>query len=149
MLRLGDTRAAASYQLASLEAALVIGQPVMVAFSAVVAAHLAARLGMWQTAVRLQSAAEAGLTAAGHSLYPSDAEALERLRVDATEHLGPDELAVENAVGPRLDTVETAALARQVLEHVVAEGSDPSGRLSSSTERISDDRLHAATRPAE
>ncbi len=132
MLRLGDTRAAASRQLASLEAALVIGQPVMVAFSAVVAAHLAARLGVWETAVRLQSAAEAGLAAAGTALYPSDAEALEQLRADAKEHLSPDEVDVENAAGARLDTVETAELARQVLERVVADGTGAQNRLPSS-----------------
>jgi hypothetical protein len=128
MLRLGDTRTAAARQLASLEAALVIGQPVMVAFSAIVAAHLAARLGMWRIAVRLQSAADSRLAAAGHSLYPSDAEALEQLCADAAEHLTPDELGVENAAGAGLDTVETADLARQVLERVVAAGTDAPGR---------------------
>ncbi len=129
MLRLGDTRAAAARQLASLEAALVMGQPIMVAFSAVVAAHLAARLGMWGTAVRLHSAAESELAGAGVSLYPSDAEALEQLRTDATEHVTPDELAVEHDAGAGLDTVATADLARQVLERVVAEGTDAPGRV--------------------
>lgn len=123
-LRRGDTRGAALHQLASLDAALVIGQPVMLAFSAVVAAHLAGRLDEWAMAVRLESAAAAGLAAAGHRLYDSDVEELERLRSVAETHLQPDELAAETAAGAGLDLVQAAALTRRILEQVIAHGVD-------------------------
>ncbi len=121
-LRRGDTTGAALHQLASLEAALVIGQPVMLAFSAVVAARLAGHLDQWAMAVRLESAAVAGLAAAGHRLYDSDAEELDRLRATAEMHLEPDELAAETAAGAALDPVQAAALTRRILEQVIAHG---------------------------
>jgi hypothetical protein len=123
-LRRGDTAGAAQHQLASLDAALVIGQPVMLSFSAVVAAHLAGRMDEWAMAVRLQSAAAAGLAAAGHRLYDSDADELERLRSTAATHLHSDELAAETATGAALDPVRTAALTRRILEQVIAHGVD-------------------------
>ncbi len=121
-LRQGDTSGAARYQLASLDAALVIGQPVMLAFSAVVAARLASLLDQWAMAVRLQSAAVAGLDAAGHRLYDTDAEELDRVRADAAAYLEPSELAAEVAAGAALDPVETAALTCRILEQVIAQG---------------------------
>ena len=130
-LRQGDTSGAALHQLASLDAALVIGQPVMLAFSAVVASRLAVLLDQWAMAVRLQSAAIAGLDAAGHRLYDTDAEELERVRADAEAYLDPDELAAEVAAGAALDSVQAAALTRRILEQVIAQGDVASARPTS------------------
>lgn len=133
-LRRGDTAGAAVHQLASLDAALVIGQPVMLAFSAVVAAHLAGGLDDWAMAERLRSAATAGLAAAGHSLYDADAEALEQLRSNAQGRLEPDEFAAETAAGAALDSVNTAALTRRILEQVIARGLDRTDQTPNDSE---------------
>ncbi len=117
-LRRGDDAAAASYQLACLEEALVIGQPVMLAFSALVAAHLSGRRGNWPMAMRLQSAALVGLEATGHRLYDSDLAGLERLVADAGRHLEPGQFAAEAAAGATLDSLQTAALTRRILAQV-------------------------------
>ncbi|MGB9344810.1 MAG: adenylate/guanylate cyclase domain-containing protein [Ilumatobacteraceae bacterium] len=139
-LRRGDNPAAASYQLACLEEALVIGQPVMLAFSALLAAHLAGRLGQWAMAVRLQAAAVAGLDATGHRLYDFDVEELERLLADAGQHLDPEELEAENAAGAVLDSLQTAALTRRILEQVIADSvGAPTSTDQTPSERTSND----------
>ena len=134
-LRRGDTTSAALHQLASLDAALVIGQPVMLAFSAVVAAHLAGRLDEWAMAARLHGAAAAGLAAAGQTLYDADAEEFERLLATAELHLEPEELAAESAAGAELDAVQAAALTRWILEQVIARGPDRTDHPSTDDEQ--------------
>ena len=71
-LRAGDDRAAAQYQLGCLDLAIELGQPLMSAFSIIVAARLAAHQGRWSTAVRLQGAADAALEKLSYVLYESD-----------------------------------------------------------------------------
>lgn len=130
-LRLGDTHSAAVHQLASLDAALMVGQPVMVAFAAVVAAHLAGALGDWPTVVRLHAAAESALAAAGHPLYDTDADSFALLFDDATAYVAAAaDVAAETSAGAELDSVAIAALTRQVLEQVIARRDDPNSLQS-------------------
>jgi hypothetical protein len=110
---------AATHQEACLDLALEIGQPVMIAFSAIVAARLAARDGDWVLAVRLQASAERELAAASHTLYPADQAELDALlRTSATEHLGDEAVATQLRLGADLGPVATASLAAGVLAAV-------------------------------
>ena len=135
-LRSADHRAAALHQRASLDLALAIGQPVMLAFSSVVAAQIAAAEGTWPQAVRLQAAGEAALAAAGHPLYAADRAALEQLRSQAAQHLDLAELTAEAARGAALDPVAAAEQARAVFDragHPSAHPTDP-GRPAGQTD---------------
>jgi predicted ATPase/class 3 adenylate cyclase len=119
-MQLGRPKEAARLQQLSLDLALEIGQPVMIAFSAIVAARLAAGDGEWALAARLQAAAECELAAASHTLFPADQAELDTLRTSAIEHLGEDAIAVQHQIGIELDVVATAALASQVFTSVRA-----------------------------
>ena len=125
-LRSGDLRAASLHQRASLDLALAVGQPVMLAFSSIVAAQIAAREGEWARAVLLQAAGEAALEAAGSPLYEADRAALEHLRAEAARHLDPAELAAETDRGAALDAIGGAEQARAVFDHVLADDSTDS-----------------------
>lgn len=119
-LRSGDLGAASLHQRASLDLALAIGQPVMLAFSSIVAARIAAAEGAWTRAVRLQAAGEAALAAAGHPLYEADRTELEQLRSQAAQHLDLARLTTEAARGAELDAVAAADEARAVFDQVLA-----------------------------
>ncbi|MEM9516785.1 MAG: tetratricopeptide repeat protein [Actinomycetota bacterium] len=71
-LRLGDQRQAAQHQLDCLRGANELGRPILVAFSIIVAAHLAAGEEDWATALELQGAADALLASAEYALYDAD-----------------------------------------------------------------------------
>ena len=129
-LRSGDLRAASLHQRASLDLALAVGQPVMLAFSSIVAAQIAAREGEWARAVLLQAAGEAALEAAGSPLYEADRAALEDLRAEAARHLDPAELAAETDRGAALDAIGAAEQARAVFDHVLADDSTESHQSS-------------------
>ena len=129
-LRSGDLRAASLHQRASLDLALAVGQPVMLAFSSIVAAQIAAREGEWARAVLLQAAGEAALEAAGNPLYEADRAVLEDLRAEAARHLDPAELAAETDRGAALDAIGAAEQARAVFDHVLADDSTESHQSS-------------------
>lgn len=114
-LRLGDTAKAARHQRASLDLALALGQPVMVAYSLIVAAQLAASAEDWWTSVRLTAKADDMLKEIGQRLYDDDRLANEQLRVTAGERLGPETYAEAARSGLALDAPGAALLADRVL----------------------------------
>jgi predicted ATPase/class 3 adenylate cyclase len=114
-LRLGDTATAARHQHACLELALALGQPVMVAYSLIVAARLAAAGEDWWTSARLGAKANDILKEIGQRLYDDDLQASERLRAAAQEHLGAKDYAEAAGSGLSLDAPGAALLADQVL----------------------------------
>lgn len=124
-MHLGQYDLAASHQQACLDLALEIGQPVMIAYSAIVAARLTARDGDWELAVRLQSSAQREMAAASHTLYSADQAELDALRVRATEELGEDVVAAQSTLGADLGIVATASLATAVLAAVRAPPDPP------------------------
>ena len=113
-LRLGRTEAAARFQLAALDLALVLGQTVLVAFSAIVAAHLAGDGGEWDRAVELQVAADRILEDSGYTMYESDRAAREELLATAESHL-VDGLEPALERGSRLGLDEAVAVTRELL----------------------------------
>jgi predicted ATPase/class 3 adenylate cyclase len=87
LLRLGDRPKAAHHQLLCLELAMQYGQPLMVAYSAMVAAHFGADEGEWANAVSLQNFANAELDRIGFVMYPADRQASDDLLAEAKAHL--------------------------------------------------------------
>jgi tetratricopeptide (TPR) repeat protein len=97
LIRVGDRQRAAQHQLVCLELAVQYGQPLMVAYSAMVAARFAGDDGDWATATRLQTAADRELHRIGHMMYPADRAAAEAMLAEAEMHLGPAEFAAGRA----------------------------------------------------
>ncbi len=83
LIRCGDRRRAAQQQLVCLELGVQYGQPLMVAYSAMVAARLAAADGDWTMAITLQTAAAAELERIGYIMFPADRAAVDSLLADA------------------------------------------------------------------
>lgn len=117
-LRLGDRASAASHQLACLDGAVAMGQAVMLAYSALVAARLAADVDDWPLAVRLQAAGTTELAESGYTMYEADQQTVDELEAAAIDRLGRSAVEHEGAVGAALGAAETAELAAAVLERV-------------------------------
>jgi tetratricopeptide (TPR) repeat protein len=103
---------AARHQLACLEVARSLGQPVLVAFSIIMAAHISARRKQWHEAIGLQLAADAVLADVGYVLFDTDERSRRELLDAARQHLGldADRGAGFQDPGPPLeDAIETAA----------------------------------------
>ncbi len=113
-LHLDDVRSAAEHQQACLDLALVIGQPVMLAYSSLVAARMAVDLENWELALRLQASAQSHLATAGHALYPDDQALLDELRTAVNERIGSEAASAAELVGARLQAIEAASLAAEV-----------------------------------
>lgn len=88
-LQLGAVDVAAAHQRTCLTLALATGQPLMVAFSLMVAARVAGSRGDWWTATSFQATADEVLRATGHELYDTDRAAVDELLGRARDHLGP------------------------------------------------------------
>jgi tetratricopeptide (TPR) repeat protein len=117
-LKLGEERSAAGHQLASLELARAYDQPVVVAFSMMISARLAAAQGEARQAVVLQAAADEMLAGASYALYDEDLEVREALMSAARESLGQTDHDRAVAEGRGLDHDEAADLAAAVLRQV-------------------------------
>ena len=122
-LQLGDRRTAAFHQQASLELALEIGQPVMIAYSSIVAARLAAGSGDWELAVRLLGAGERTLELAGIRLYDADQVVVEELRRGAVGSLGTGRAAAISDEGAALGVIDAAQLATDVFQAALTDSS--------------------------
>jgi tetratricopeptide (TPR) repeat protein len=116
----GRVAEAAAHQLACLEPALALGQPVQLAFSLIVAARLAATQARWPIATRLQAKADAILGEVGHVLYEDDRRLSDQLLADARAKLGPSTFDQERARGLALDPSAAGELAAEVLRAVSA-----------------------------
>jgi hypothetical protein len=127
-LRLSDTAEAARHQRTCLELAIALGQPVMLAYSLIVAARLAATRDDWGTAARLQQKATAMLDETGWPLYDDDRQASEQLRSDAHAHLGAQTFAAAVAHAATMDTPSAAELADNVLQAVATASPRPPPR---------------------
>jgi hypothetical protein len=114
-LRMGDLATAARHQAASLSLALVLGQPVMLAYSFIVAARIAASRAEWATAASLQTKAKAVLDSTGSRLYADDLRASDELSAEIIDNLTEAELSDAVRAGLSLDVPEVTALATAVL----------------------------------
>ena len=99
LLTFGDRAGAAHHQRQCLQLALRYGQPLMVAYSLMVAARLAADDKLWAVAIRLQVAADEQLASIGSVMYAADREAADAVLAEAATHLGSDEFEKEQRRG--------------------------------------------------
>ncbi len=127
-MQLGDPATAARHQLRCLELAMALGQPIMLAYSCILASRLARDQGEWELAVRLQSSAGAVLESTGHALYALDVDAERTFMESGRAALGDS--AFEGAVqaGAALDVSDAAAMASRVLS--AASAADPSSEAN-------------------
>lgn len=110
-LQLGDVPVAAAHQRACLSLAIATGQPVMVAYSLMVAARLASAEDHWPAAVAFQATAEEVLRATGQVLYDTDRAEVEELLDRARARLGADAVDEALAIGRASDLPQVAAAA--------------------------------------
>jgi predicted ATPase/class 3 adenylate cyclase len=121
-LQRGSYDVAAAHQRRCLDLAMHTGQPVMVAFSLMVAARLAGIRGRWTSATSLQGAAEAILSTTGIALYESDRTAAEELLTEARAQLPREVYAEAERQGRSLPLADAAAAADVVLGSVAGPG---------------------------
>jgi len=114
-LTLGDEAAAAHHQRRSLGLAREQRQPVLVAFSLMIAARLDAAREHPREAVMLQTKADELLAAAGYALYEEDDRVRADLRSVAAAALGEAGYADAVSSGRALSADAAASLAEQVL----------------------------------
>lgn len=114
-LRLGDRARAAARQLESLDLALALGARQEMASAWIVASRLADGDGDHETAVWLQTAADALLEVLGIRLYPSDRTLCDAVLERGRTALGNDRFAELAEEGRRAHTDEVVARARSVL----------------------------------
>jgi hypothetical protein len=123
-LQLGDEVAAARHQETCLELAREQRQPVLIAFSMMIAARLVARRGVTWQAVVLQSAADGLLEKAAYALYDEDVNVRAALVASARAALGEQRHRRATAEGRALDHEAAADLAAAVLREVGSRAPD-------------------------
>jgi hypothetical protein len=99
LLTFGDRSGAAHHQRQCLQLALRYGQPLMIVYSLMVAARLAADDALWATAVRLQTAADEQLVEIGTKMYAPDRQAADEVLAEGAVQLGHDSFAEEQRRG--------------------------------------------------
>lgn len=124
-LRLGDHVTAAGHQRNCLDLALALGQPVLVAYSLLLASRLAAAGGGWSTAATLAAKGAAMLDETGQILYDDDRRAQDELMGTARERLGLEGFAAALESGRSLDTPSAVSLAGVLLDSVAKNGAGP------------------------
>jgi predicted ATPase len=116
-----DYAAAASHQRACCHLALQLGMPVMVAFSLIVAARIAAALENWSAAIELHAQAEVILQRTGIALYDSDRRASEEMLESVRLHFGDDLYQSAQATGREMGLMPATELAYSVFAELVPE----------------------------
>ncbi len=114
-LRLGDIPSAARHQRLCLEQAVVLGSPVLVAFSMIVAARLAGLQGRWDTAVALHTKADEELERIGLVLYDDDLVESRSLFENSRRELGESGYDRSRQGGHEMSLVDAVQAADQVL----------------------------------
>ena len=135
-MQLGDPATAARHQLQCLDLALVLGQPIMLAYSCILASRLAGARGSWELAVQLQTSADAVLASAGHALYEFDLDAERSLMESARSALGDTDFQQAVEAGTALEITEATQLATGVLfETASAESGDAVEQVGEAEQR--------------
>jgi hypothetical protein len=120
-LRADQMAAAARHQSQCLDLGMTLGQPLMLVYSTIVAAHLAAGRQNWATAASLQAHSQRQLDDLGVRLYASDADRLEALSSAAVSHLGDTDFERARSTGIEQDPLAAVTIARDVFADVLAE----------------------------
>lgn len=123
-LGLGDNASAARQQIDSLDAGVQMGQPMVVAYSCVLAAHLTDS-DRWEQAAELQGAADGILERSRFVLFKADAEARERLVADLSARQRADRVSDLLSAGAELSISAATELARAELELTMKKETSP------------------------
>ena len=94
--------------------AMALGAPVMLAFSFIVAARIAAASQEWKTAAALHAQGELILDSTGLALYDHDRKLSDDMLAQARAALGDEPFAAATAEGRDLDVLAASALAADV-----------------------------------
>ncbi|OAI41150.1 hypothetical protein AYO38_04510 [bacterium SCGC AG-212-C10] len=119
-MRVGDFATAARHQQVCLELAVELEQPVLAAYSLIVAAQLSAAGGDNFQALQLLVRAGATLDETGQRLYDDDLRAFEKLRDSLTNTLGFHDSATAIRTGANLNLLEAATIANGIFSNKVA-----------------------------
>lgn len=112
----GDHAAAARRQLESLSLGLQTGRRRDIAYGCIMAARIGASQGVYEAAVRLQSAADRLLVEAGVSLYSADSRLRDELLETCRQRIGAVQFEVETERGRELNTEDAVKIAFEVLQ---------------------------------
>jgi tetratricopeptide (TPR) repeat protein len=113
-LRAGDDAAAARHQQESMYLAAELAAPVLLGSAFVLAARLAERFGLADTAIRLHGAADVLYEDAGFELLAGDQALSDAMRSRVLVQLGPERVGVLTRQGRALDHQHAIALAEEV-----------------------------------
>ena len=115
-LRIGDRAMAARRQGTSLRLGVEQGSTIMVAYSMVVAARLAAGAAVWADALRLGVLADIFLRSSEVILYEDDRRLLDETMRRARAEVGDEAAAAITAEVSDFDLVTAAAMAAEIFE---------------------------------
>jgi hypothetical protein len=107
---------------------MAFGQPVIIAYSLLLASRLAAASDDWATASSLAARAEAMLVETDQRLYEDDLKAQQQLTESAEAHLGTEAFAHAWTSGLALDGPGAAALADRVFRFAAETSRAPAPR---------------------
>jgi tetratricopeptide (TPR) repeat protein len=114
-MRCDDLADASQQQTLALTIAQQLGSELVVAFSAIIAARLAATAERWTEATHLCAHASATLRRNNTPLYPSDQAITDLLLENAKHALGPDAFAQHCAEGESSDMSDAIILTESIL----------------------------------
>lgn len=123
-MRLGDIAAAARHQAACLDLAVAQGSTTMLAFSLIVAAHIAGSQGEPAQATRLHAQGEVLLAETGLALYDDDRRRSDELLAASRKALGDAAIGTLTAEGRQLEVPDAVELASAVFDAVDQEASE-------------------------
>ena len=115
-LRIGDRAMAARRQATTLRLGVEQGSTIMVAYSMVVAARLAAGAAAWADALRLGVLADIFIRSSEVILYEDDRRLLDETMRRARVEVGDEAAAAITAEVSDLDLVTAAAMAAEIFE---------------------------------
>ena len=115
-LRLDDLSDAAQQQTHALHLAQQLGSELVIAYSAIIAARLAATAERWNEATHLCAHALATLRRNNNALLPSDQAITDLLLENAKHALGPDAFAKQCGEGESSDISDAIILTRSILD---------------------------------
>jgi hypothetical protein len=113
-LRAGDDAAAAWHQQESMRLAAEVGLPVLIGHALVLAARLAERFDLPETAIRLHGAADVLYEDAGFELIVGDQALSDAMRRRVETQLGPERVGALTREGRALDRQTAIELAEGV-----------------------------------
>jgi len=122
--RMGDQTTAASHQHSCLHQAVALDQRVLIAYSLIMASHMAGATGKWRDSLQLHECGLAMLKSAGHKLYDDDTDALQSTLRQAQEHLDAATFTQAKAAAQHMPALDAVSLATAIFDLVAKDRSN-------------------------